>query len=80
MRLVATFILISLFTFCGCGHLNVYKTGTQHKVEMYSAGVKIKEWHTQGQVTGSPKFGYRFIDTSGNFTTISGDIIITDLQ
>lgn len=55
--------------------------GNRHKVEMYSGGVKVREWISTGYVENSSgSDGYFFRDEeSGRRVTVSGDVVITTL-
>lgn len=52
--------------------------GEPHKITLYSGGVEIGQWETEGKIlTESSSDGYLFTDKkSGKLKRVSGDVII----
>lgn len=55
--------------------------GSEFRIEMYSGGVKVREWVSAGKVESeSNSDGYYFKDKeSGKLIEVSGDVVITKL-
>lgn len=53
--------------------------GSEHLVEMYSGGVKVREWTASGKVLSeADSDGYYFKDKdTGALIEVSGDVVIT---
>jgi hypothetical protein len=80
----AVVAVASMLLFCGCTsgqRADFAALGNRHKVEMYSGGIKVREWISPGYVESeSTSDGYYFRDEdSGQRVTVSGDVVITTL-
>jgi len=78
-------IVISVLFLTSCTDAELSKVGGlngKHRVELYSGGVKIREWVSTGKVLNSETSdGYYFRDDSTKVNIeISGDIIITRID
>lgn len=53
--------------------------GNSCKVELYSGGVKVREWRSSGKVVAeNDGDGHSFMDEeTGDFVRVNGDVIIT---
>ena len=74
----------ALFSFASCTDATRSKIGgygDEHKVEMYSGGVKVREWTSSGKVRSEDRSdGYYFNDKeTGKLIEVSGDVVITRL-
>jgi len=79
---VTCFSLAFLFAGCTAASRSSYVSlGNPHKVEMYSGGVKVREWISNGIVHNETNSdGYYFQDKeTGKLIRVSGDIVITTL-
>ena len=56
--------------------------GADHNIEMYSGGVKVREWTSSGKVLSETNCdGYYFNDKkTGKLIEVYGDIVITRLK
>jgi len=59
----------------------IFGLGDQFKIEMYSGGVKVREWTSTGKVLSEKSSdGYYFTDkATGKLVEVSGDCVITQL-
>lgn len=78
-------IIMSVLFLTSCTDAELSKGGglnNKHRVELYSGGVKIREWVSTGKVLNSETSdGYYFRDDSTKVNIeISGDIIITRID
>jgi hypothetical protein len=69
---------------CGFGAAGMSKFGSigrSHKIEMYSGGVKVREWISDGRVENEESSdGFYFCEkSSGVLVRVSGDIVITQM-
>jgi hypothetical protein len=74
----------TLFALSSCTDATKAKLGgygDEHKVEMYSGGVKVREWTASGKVQSEEQSdGYYFNDKeTGKLVEVSGDVVITKL-
>jgi len=74
----------SMLLFCGCTSATRQKIaslGEPHKIEMYSGGVKVREWESTGYVRSEENSdGYFFTDRkTGKLVKVIGDVVITVL-
>lgn len=81
-RIVLCLIAVALVA--GCTDATRSKLtgyGDQFKIEMYSGGVKVREWTSSGKVLSeNGSDGYYFNDKStGKLIEVSGDVVITEL-
>lgn len=55
--------------------------GTPHHIELYSGGVKVREWVSTGYVEVSSSGGYYFRDSiSGRKVSVRGSFAVTALS
>ncbi|RLB65910.1 MAG: hypothetical protein DRH08_07340 [Deltaproteobacteria bacterium] len=78
-------VLALLATLAGCTDARRAKAGgygDQHKVELYSGGMKVREWTSSGKVLSEEASdGYFFSDAeTGALVEVSGDVVITRLD
>ena len=71
---------ISLFMF-GCTDSqmkNITTLGTPGKIELYSGGKKVAEWHSTGKITSeSSTDGWKFVDRdTGKLVRVSGTTVV----
>lgn len=60
----------------------IYAVGSKHLVELYSGGVKVREWVSTGKVlTEDGSDGYYFRDSkTDQLVRVSGDLVITPIS
>lgn len=78
--IVATTLVVS--SMVGCTSSTRAKLGgylNEHTIEMYSGGVKVREWTSVGKVLSEENSdGYYFKDKdTGKLVEVCGDIVIT---
>ena len=76
--------ITALFSFASCTDATRAKIGgygDEHKVEMYSGGVKVREWTSSGKVKSEENSdGYFFNDKdTGKLIEVAGDVVIIRL-
>ena len=82
-RLAVVLVAAMAATSCtDAGWDNFATLGDPHKVELYSGGVKVREWRSTGKVqTEGQSDGYIFRDAeTGDFVRVTGDCVVTALR
>lgn len=79
-----TLIIFASFLILSCTDAKRAKLGglgNEFKIEVYSGGIKVKEYISTGKVsTEKDSDGYYFLEKStGKLIEVAGDIIITEL-
>ena len=79
-----TTLIITALTFTSCTDAQKAKIsgyGDRHKVEMYSGGVKVREWISSGKVKSETNSdGYYFKEEkTETLIEVTGDIVIKKL-
>ncbi len=81
-------LLLSLAVFAslvGCTDATrsrIFNYGTRNRVELFSGGQKIREWHTTGKIASEEHSdGYYFrAEETGGLVTVSGNVVVTALK
>ena len=81
--LIAVSILTAL-TAVSCASAQRAKVsglGSEHRIEMYSGGVKVREWTSTGKLSSEEKSdGYYFeCKATGKLIEVCGDVVVTQL-
>ena len=83
LSIIAVISIMACISFCiGCTSATRQKIasfGEQHTVEMYSGGIKVREWTSTGYVRSEESSdGYFFTDKeTGKLVKVIGDIVIS---
>jgi len=80
-KVIAVLVVGILMAGCSGDVASLGAIGNEHKIEMYSGGVKVREWTSTGKVQSEvDSDGYYFRDKETRmYTTVSGDVVITAL-
>lgn len=85
MKFITAILAASCLLLSSCTDADRAKMGglgNKFKVEMYSGGVKVREWISTGKVHSETQSdGYYFNDQkTGSLVEVSGDIVITPID
>lgn len=85
MKIITTILAATCILLSSCSdaeRARIGGLGSKFKVEMYSGGVKVREWISTGKVVSEHNSdGYYFNDQeSGKLIEISGDVVISPIK